>query len=447
MILKYIEDNLWEFVFLPLFSICSLTLLLRFRLLPFRRFGLMLRVTLGGREEKGGGLSSLQAACTALSATVGTGNIIGTAQALSMGGPGAIFWLWIAALLGMSVKYAEIYLGQRFGSAMGYIHEALGKTAAGIYAALAVFSALTMGNMTQMNSAVSAICTVFEGQHMPLPLIMTAVLSLAAFAALAGGAEKIGKISSILVPMMALGFLTASGAVIVFRWKHILPAMRWIIEDAFTGRAVLGAAGGLGVKNALLWGLRRSCFSNEAGIGTAANVHAAVQSHDPSLHALWGVFEVFADTLVFCSLTALAILCSGVQIPFGSLPGTELLQNAFSVFWGKQLASVFLAAALFLFAYTTVIGTSAVGLACAEYLAGKDGKKMYRGAFLCCCVIGGLAPNKLIWNIADVSNVLLTLPNLLSILLFAPVLGKAVQEAFFEKRRMVSCPEEKKGVI
>lgn len=444
MILERIGEHLWIGAFLPVFLLCAGCLLLRFHFLPFRRFGLMLRVTLGGEEKGGTGLSASQAACTALSATVGTGNIIGTAQAIAMGGPGAVFWLWMSALLGMSVKYAEILLGQRFSGATGYIRRALGPIPAGIYAVIAVFSSLTMGNMAQMNGAVHAICTVFGTDGDGLRLAITLFLSLTAFISISGGLRRVGSASEKLVPFMTLGFLLATGSVLFVFRSRLGTVMRLILKSACKGSAVAGAAGGLGMRSALLWGLRRGCFSNEAGMGTAGNIHASVQSPEPCIHALWGVFEVFADTMILCTLTALTILCSGVRIPYGELPGAELLQSALALVYGQRFAGVLLSTALLLFGYTTVIGTAAVGLICASELGVEKGVRLYRIAFLICSLSGGLVSLECVWRLADLSNVLMSLPNLLALLVLSPSAGREVDAAFEEKGKTSLARRERK---
>ena len=289
MDLKILNENVWSMLFLPLFGCCGISLLFRCRFLPFRRFGVMLHSAILGRDEKGRGLTPFQAASTALAATVGTGNIIGTAQAVAMGGPGAVFWLWAAALLGMTIKYAEILQGLRFqNGAMGYISAALGRFPAGVYALLAAVSALTVGNMAQMNGAVQALCRVMGHEEMSLRLILGVVLTAMIGLGIRGGAGHVGRLMERLIPMMTLSYLILTGAAI-FAFRARLPGVLLrIASEAFHPRAVLGAAGGIGLRQTILWGLRRGSFSNEAGLGTAANIHAFAESEKPAIHALWG---------------------------------------------------------------------------------------------------------------------------------------------------------------
>ena len=434
MILERLNESLWAALFFPLFSLCGLSLLWRCRLLPFRRFGKTLRITLGGEEQSGEGLRPTQAAGTALAATVGTGNIVGTAQAIAMGGPGAVFWLWMAALLGMTVKYAEILLGLRYrDGAMGYIRAALGKKAAAFYALTAAISSLAVGNMSQMNGSVSAFCQAVGNSSLTLRAVCGLVLTALAALILAGGAKRTGKLAEALVPLMALGFLLATGFVLL-RYRTALPAvLRRIVQEAFQPRAAMGAAGGTALRQTVLWGLRRGAFSNEAGLGTAANVHALVEVKDPAVHALWGVFEVFVDTMILCTATALTILCSGVKIPTATLPGPELLQSALSVGIGERASSIFLAALLLLFGFTTVLGCAVIGQRCVRWLFGQKGEKPYNLLYIACAFLGSLISTRVVWHAADAVNAILAVPNLLSLLILSPQAGREVQTFFFGK--------------
>ena len=319
MDLESLNENLWSLLFLPLFALCGTSHLIRCRFLPLRRFGTVLRSTILSREEKGSDMTPFQAASTALAATVGTGNIIGTAQAVAMGGPGAVFWLWAAALLGMTIKYAEILQGLRFqNGAMGYISAVLGRIPAGAYAAVTAVSALAVGNMAQMNGAVQSLCRVVGRDDFVLRLSLGLFLTALIAFAIRGGTGHVGKLMERMIPLMTLSYLILTGAAIFVFRVHLPEMLRMIVSEAFHPKALMGAAEGIGLRQTVLWGLRRGSFSNEAGLGTAANIHAFTVSEEPAVHALWGVFEVFADTLVVCTATALAILCSGVSVPYGT---------------------------------------------------------------------------------------------------------------------------------
>lgn len=464
MELEIINESIWSMLFLPLFGCCGISLLFRCRFLPFRRFGLMLRSTVFFGKEQGSVFSPSQAASTALAATVGTGNIIGTAQAVAMGGPGAVFWLWTAALLGMTVKYAEILQGLRFRSgAMGYISAVLGRLPAGLYAALAALSALTVGNMAQMNGAVQALCRMLGRDEIVLRLTLGLILTVAVGLSICGGTGRVGKLMERLIPVMTISYLILTAAVLLC-FRSLLPGiLQLIVSEAFHPRAIRGAAGGVAFRQSILWGLRRGSFSNEAGLGTAANIHAYAGSDQPSLHALWGIFEVFADTLVVCSATALAILCSGVSVPYGILPGAELLQTALSMVLGRNAAGIYVTAALLLFGISTVIGCSVSAKRCVIWLFGERSERVYQSLYLGCALLGCVLPLELIWYMADCLNVLMACPNLLALLLLAPQTGMEVVQCFFQsegtqtgrirvrrefkkKADTISCPKRKNGV-
>ncbi len=382
MFWERVQDNLWLLLFLPLYAACGLRLLPHLRL---PRPGIR-------RQKKSGntqGLKPGEAASTALAATVGTGNIVGTAQAIAMGGPGAVFWLWCAAILGCGIKYAEIYQGQRFGGAMGYIAWTLGRPAAAFYAALAALSALVVGNMAQMNGAVNAICSGVGA----LPRVLLALLlSLLLWRQLGGGVSGVGSACGRLVPPMSVCYVLVLGYALFSFRERIPTVLGEILGTAFAPRACIGAAGGLAFRQTILWGLRRGAFSNEAGLGTAANIHAEVQTSQPQLHALWGVFEVLVDTLVLCTLTALVILCSGTVIPWGGLPGPELLQQALGGVCGEGGAAVFLAASLGLFGFSTVLGVYVCALRCVRWLWGGEAERRYRWAYLLCAFLAACCP-------------------------------------------------------
>ena len=456
-----LNDFLWSFLFLPCVVLCGLTLSLRCGALQFRRFGLALRSTLFKPSDEAEGSESVtpfQAASTALAATVGTGNIVGTAQAIAMGGPGAVFWLWAAALLGMMVKYAEVYLGVRFrqrlpdgslcGGPMYYIRFGLGRRFAPLaagYAALAAVSALSMGNLTQVNSSVSAIChavTAFiplSGTELfKLRLVLGLCLAVLTAFILEGGIKKVGRVTGLLVPFMSLAFLTLTVAVIVCHVRRLPAVLADIIAGAFKPRSVLGAAGGLTLRQTVLWGFRRGAFSNEAGLGSAAIAHGSARTDSPVEHGLWGIFEVFVDTVVICSATALAILCSGVEIPWGSLPGPELLGKALATVYSERCAALVLSLSLFLFAFSSVIGSSVYGAACLRYLFGSRAEGPYRVLYTLCVLLGSVLSVSLIWLMTDTVNVLMSVPNFIALFALSGLISRDVKGYFFEKAKISS---------
>ncbi len=452
-----LNTAIWTYVFLPCFAFVGALLTLRCRALQFRRFGLALRSTVGSaaRSRGGkGGVSPFEAASTALAATVGTGNIVGTAQAIAMGGRGAVFWLWAAAFVGMAIKYTEIYLGILFrvksggeytGGPMQYIERGLGARLAplaGAYALLAALSALCMGNMSQINGSVSSVlCALREfmpvsaGEEQALRFALGGVLAAAVFAIMAGGAARAGRLAARLVPFMGLLFILLTSAVAVCHAARLPETLCGIVREALSAKAALGGAGGFALKEAVHWGLRRSAFSNEAGLGTAAVIHASSSADSPEEQGLWGIFEVFADTIVGCTATALAILCSGVSIPWGFTPGPELLQAAFSTVFGHRASALFICASMSLFGFSTVIGCSVCGAGCVRYLSGEPGVRVYRFVFSICTLIGSVMSTSFVWSAADTVNVLMALPNFVALTALSGRAGRDARRFFFDARR------------
>lgn len=427
MFLEQVNESLWSLVFLPLFACCGLLLLPSFRLPA-------LRISRGKDRNDAPGMRPWQAVSTALAATVGTGNIVGTAQAVAMGGPGAVFWLWCAAFLGCAVKYAEIYQGQRHGGAVGYIRAALGKIPAKCYAVLTAVSALFVGNMAQMNAAVRALCGGAGERAVLLRLLLGLLLVGLLAVPIRGGAKAVGSSCEHLVPLMSALYLLVLGYAL-FRFRGRLPAVfGQILREAFHPRAALGAAGGLALRQTLLWGLRRGAFSNEAGLGSAANIHAEVRSDHPERHAFWGVFEVFADSFVLCTATALVLLASGVRIPFGTLPGSELLRDALAGIYGHGASYCFLSAALGLFGFSTVLGVYVCARRCVLWLGGERAERMYSRVFLACALLGCLLPLGLVWQLADTVNLLLSIPNLTALILLSASTSRAFRAASGRKQ-------------
>ena len=339
-----------------------------------------------------------------------------------------MFWLWAAAILGCSIKYAEIYFGQsKKGGAMAYIREALGNVPARVYALLAALSALLVGNMAQMNGAITALCGVIGPEASVLRAGLGLLFTLFLALQLEGGAGQIGRFCEKLIPLMTLGYVITLGWVLIVFRARLPEVFDRILSEAFTLRALAGGTGALATRQAMLWGFRRGAFSNEAGLGTAANIHAQSGTGRPGRDALWGIAEVLIDTVLLCTMTALTILCSGAAIPYGTLPGPELLQMALSSVYGIHEAYFMVAAALTLFGFSTVLGCYVSGAGCAKWLLGPSGAKAYRMLYLICAFLGALIPVGLIWQAADAVNVLLAAPNLLALLLLAPGLGKEKQ--------------------
>ena len=419
----------------------------------FRRFGYAMKNTLGKlftKQQAGkGAVTPLQAVTTALAATVGTGNIVGTSQAIAMGGYGAVFWLWMAALLGMVIKYSEVVLSIRYrerdakgdwvGGPMYYIENGMGKNwkwLAVIFSALAALAAFGIGNMSQSNSivgsitgAVTALNPGFAGEtalKWGLGIGLAVLTALVLF----GGIKRIGSVTEKLIPFMRMAYIVMTLIVIFGNLKGVGPAFAHIFRGAFTPQAVLGGAAGITIRQAVIWGLRRSAFSNEAGLGSAPIAHAAAECKTPVDQGLYGIFEVFMDTLVICTLTALTIIISGVGIEFGVKPGSALITAAFTTVLGGKISALFVAVALALFAYSTILGWSLYGSRCVQHLFGLGAAKVYQAIFIVMIVVGSVSSLDFVWDIADTLNGLMAIPNFVALFVLSPVVFKLTKEYF-----------------
>lgn len=436
LILDKLNDLVWTGIFLPCVLLCGLLLSLRSRFLQLRLFPASLRqLTKGGR---GDGVSPVQAASTALASTLGTGNIVGTAQAIAMGGPGAVFWMWAAALLGMAVKFAEIGLsvatrrrdGAGYSGGPMYYIGSLGekfRPLALMYALLAALSAFGIGNLSQISSAAGAVAGAAEKiapelDPRRLRLWLGVILTLTAWLILRGGAAGVGRAAERLVPSMAGLFLLLSLFVLCCHAQALPAALRAIVTGAFSPRTAVSGIGGFGTAQAIQWGLRRGAFSNEAGLGSSAIAHGSAAARSPGEQGLWGIFEVFADTIVICTATALTILCSGVGIPWGSSPGAELLLSAWETCIPAAPAACFMALSLLLFAFTSVLGWALYGTQCVRFLWGEKAAAPYRLCFSLAITVGCLVSLRTVWAAADLLNGLMAIPNFIA--LFA-LSGKA----------------------
>ncbi len=429
LILDKLNDLVWTGIFLPCVLLCGLLLSLRSRFLQLRLFPASLRqLTKGGR---GDGVSPVQAASTALASTLGTGNIVGTAQAIAMGGPGAVFWMWAAALLGMAVKFAEIGLsvatrrrdGAGYSGGPMYYIGSLGekfRPLALMYALLAALSAFGIGNLSQISSAAGAVAGAAEKiapelDPRRLRLWLGVILTLTAWLILRGGAAGVGRAAERLVPSMAGLFLLLSLFVLCCHAQALPAALRAIVTGAFSPRTAVSGIGGFGTAQAIQWGLRRGAFSNEAGLGSSAIAHGSAAARSPGEQGLWGIFEVFADTIVICTATALTILCSGVGIPWGSSPGAELLLSAWETCIPAAPAACFMALSLLLFAFTSVLGWALYGTQCVRFLWGEKAAAPYRLCFSLAITVGCLVSLRTVWAAADLLNGLMAIPNFIAL--------------------------------
>ena len=450
----------WMCILLPCVAIGGVFFTIRNRGVQFSKLGLALKSTIGRAfrkaEEKEGSVTPFQALTTALAATVGTGNIIGTCQAITMGGYGAIFWLWIAALLGMIIKYCEVTLsvhyrernakGDWVGGPMFYIVKGMGKGwkwLAVLFTIFAVLASFGIGNLSQANSisgsinnAITAFAPAMAENSGIVSLIIGILMAILTAVALLGGIKRIGKVTELMVPFMSAFYIIFALIVIFCNFGNIGGAFGKIFAAAFTPQAVLGAASGIALKEALVWGLRRSAFSNEAGLGSAAIAHAAAETDSAVKQGLHGIFEVFADTLVICTLTGLTVIVSGVDITFGVKPGSELITSAFATVFGDKFAALFVAIALMFFAYSTILGWSLYGTRCIEYLFGMKATKVYQIIFVIMIVVGATTSLNVAWDLADTFNGLMAIPNFIALFALSGVVAKLTKEYFADKTRL-----------
>ena len=432
----------------------GLYLSLRTRFLQIRKFPLAIRSTLGRMFQKktaqDGAMTPFQAVCTALAATVGTGNIAGVAGAIAIGGPGAVFWMWVSALLGMCTKFAEVTLAVHFrernaqgdyvGGPMYYIKNGLSRRwywLAVLYSVFGVFTVFGTGNATQVNTITASINTALSSYGL-LPAdavtlcrwIIGVAIALILMLVLLGGIKRIGSVSEKLVPFMALFYIVLSVGVVVLNFSRLPYVLESIVVGAFNPAAFTGGTiSSLFVS--MQKGVSRGIFSNEAGLGTGSIAHACADTKKPVKQGMFGIFEVFADTIVICTLTALVILCSGTQVSYGAAAGAELTISGFTTTYGGW-ASIFTAVALCCFAFSTIIGWGLYGSRFLVFLCKSN--KVARPFFVVyalVAILGATMDLGLLWSIADTFNGLMSIPNLIALLLLS---GTVVQltRAFFK---------------
>ena len=433
--------------------------------LQFRKFGYAMRNTIGKifqKSEAGEGeVTPFQAVSTALAATVGTGNIAGVTGAICVGGPGAVFWMWVSALFGMVTKYAEVVLAVRYrernaqgdwvGGPMYYIRNGLGKGwnwLACVFCVLGALAAFGIGNMTQVNTIASSINTAIDsfggstaaytvelfGQTVPISSVMTGcVIAMIVGMVLFGGIKRIGAVAEKMVPVMAAIYIVASLIVVGGNIGSLGTVFGMIFKGAFSAEAALGGAFGITIMTTIQKGVGRGVFSNEAGLGSAPMAHAASSECDPVKQGMYGIFEVFMDTIVICSLTALTLLCGAAdKIVWGESAGAELIAASFSSIFGAQMGSMLVAVGITLFALSTILSWSLYGSRCFEFLTGGKGVRAYQILFVIVVVIGATLKLDLVWNIADTLNGFMAVPNLVALLGLSPVVVK-LTKAYFSK--------------
>ena len=428
----------------------GILLTVKTKCIQVRKFGLAMKNTVGKlfdkKAAKEGTMSPFQAVCTALAGTVGTGNIAGVAGAVALGGPGAVFWMWCSAFLGMCTKFAEVTLavhfrdtndsGEHVGGPMYYIKNGLGgkwKWLAFLYAFFGVLTVFGTGNATQANTIVASIDSAFlnyglvtETSLYKTNLVIGILIAIMVAMVLLGGVKRIGQVTEKLVPFMALIYIVLGVGVVVINYKNVPSVFVAIFEGAFNPRAVTGGAIGSAFL-CLKKGVSRGIFSNEAGLGTGSIAHACADTDSSVNQGLFGIFEVFMDTIVICTLTALVILCSGITLNYGEAAGAELTIGGFTLAYGNWV-SIFTAIALCCFAFSTIIGWGLYGSRCIEFIFGGKSVRPFLVIYSFIAIVGATMDLGLMWDISETFNGLMAIPNLVAIFLLSGTVVKLAKE-------------------
>lgn len=453
-IIESFNDFLWG---LPLIlGIMGTGIYISIRLsgIQFRKLGFALRNTLGKvfdqAEEADGDISPFSALATALAATVGTGNIVGVSLAIIMGGPGAIFWMWVAAIFGMATKFAEVTLalayrekrgGSFVGGPMYYIEKGLkNKNLAKLFALFASVAVFGIGNSTQSN----AIAGVLRDSFGVNTIITGLVLSGLAAIVVVGGLATISKVTEKLVPFMSFFYIVGSVWIIVLNRANLIPAIESIFVGAFAPMSVAGGVAGISIKQVMSAGVARGVFTNEAGLGSSPMAHASASTDHPIRQGLWGMTEVFVDTMVICSLTALVILTTGVDRSVG-VDARTLVANAFSS--TSSIGGLILSLGISLFAFSTILGWAYYGELAISYLLGDGVKKYYRIIYVIFVFVGANMDLGLAWTVSNILNGLMALPNLYALIRLAPVLIRLEKDFFKDPMRIRKGSQEYQSLL
>lgn len=447
---KAVNDFIWGVPAMICILGVGLFLSIRMRFIQLRKLPLALKETIGKVFQKSeaaqGALTPFQAVCTALSATVGTGNIAGVAGAIAIGGPGAVFWMWVSALLGMCTKFSEVILAVHFrernehgdlvGGPMYYIKNGLGPKWKWLAITFSVFGVLTVfgtGNATQVNTITAAINSallnfnvISQESVTTSNIIIGLIIMVVVAAVLLGGVKRIGRVSERLVPFMAVLYIVLALGVVILN-LHRVPAVLYdIVYGAFNPSAITGGIVGsffVSMKK----GVSRGIFSNEAGLGTGSIAHACADTSEPVKQGFFGIFEVFADTIIICTLTAFTILCSGVPIAYGEAAGAELTIAGFTSTYGNWV-SIFTALAMCCFAFSTIIGWGLYGARCVEFIFSAKAIKPFMLLYSLVAILGATLDLGLIWSISDTFNGMMAIPNLIGVFLLSGTVVRLVKE-------------------
>ena len=449
-----VNDFVWGPIMLALLVGTGIFLTVRTGFIQVRWFGYILKNTIGSLFAKkdadhGENLSPFQAVTTALAGTVGTGNIAGVTGAIFVGGPGAVFWMWVSAFFGMCTKYSEIALAMKFrttdangvhkGGPMYYIEKGMGKNwkwLAAIFAVLGGLASFGIGNIAQSSEIAGAM----QGLVGLKPMITGIILAVLVAVVILGGAKRIGQVTSFLVPLMAIFYIIAGICVIVMRITDIPAAFAAIFSGAFNFEAVGGGVFGYAIMVAMRQGFARGVFSNEAGLGSAPIAHAASSTEEPAEQAIWGVFEVFVDTIVICTITSLAVILSGVLNTEGGLSAFASKGSAavaaFNTILPGTIGGTVIQISLLFFALSTILGWSYYGERCWGYLTNENKVVgyVYKIIFVLVCIVGATGSGTLMWDISDTLNGMMAIPNLIALLVLSGVVTKITKDYFGGKK-------------
>ena len=451
---RTVNDFVWGPIMLALLVGTGVFLTIRTSWIQVRWFGYIMKNTVGSLFRKsdkdhGSNLTPFQAVTTALAGTVGTGNIAGVTGAIFVGGPGAVFWMWVSAFFGMCTKYAEIALAMKYrvtdnrgvhrGGPMYYIEKGLGKNwkpLAILFAILGGLASFGIGNIAQSSEIAGAVSGLFGLE----PLITGIILAVLVAIVVLGGVQRIGQVTSYLVPFMAIFYIVAGILVIVLRIADIPAAFAAIFQSAFSFEAVGGGVFGYAIVVAMRQGFARGVFSNEAGLGSAPIAHAASSTEEPAEQAIWGVFEVFIDTIVICTITGLTVVLSGVHLTEGGLDAFSskgaAAVAAFNSILPGTLGGTVIQISLLFFALSTILSWSYYGERCWGYLSNnnKAVNLIYKVIFVCFCIVGATGSGTLMWDIADTLNGMMAIPNLIALLALSGVVAGITKDYFKDKK-------------
>lgn len=459
---KWLNDIVWGIPALVLLMGAGIILTVGLKGFQFRKFGYAMKHTVGKmfkkQEAKAGEVTPLQALTTALAATVGTGNIAGITFAVTLGGPGSIFWLWVSALLGMATKYSEVMLSVKYrernvfgdwvGGPMYYIKNGLGKNWKWLGAIFCLFGGLAsfgIGNAVQVGEITSAVNTAIQSfapstaEHQTvINIVLAVILMIIIGVVLVGGIKRIGEVTEFMVPIMSVIYIVACLLVVGTNITKVPHVFAMIFQGAFTPEGVTGGAAAITIKTCIEWGVKRGVFSNEAGLGSAPIAHAASSETNPVKQGLYGIFEVFMDTIVICTLSGLTLLLAldADTINYGVKGTTALNAQALGTVLGGKTGALIIAIGLSLFALSTVLSWGLYGTRCWEFLLGEKAVKPYQILFTLVVIISATMDLKLAWSIADTLNGLMAIPNLIALIALCPVVFKMTREYFDNERRL-----------